>query len=655
MAKKPTYEELEQKGTELEERLHGVDIRQLWDVYTQSPIPTLILSKEGKIESFNDAMAQLTGYAHKEVPDIAAWMPKIYPDKKYRNEVIEISSRSRHREVDVKRDEFIITTKNGESRHVQFSVFDILGDGGPTDLQIVQGEDVTERKQAEEELKKYRDHLEKLVEGRTAELKKANEQLDQKIQRRKQSEDELQEKIGQLHAILSHAPLVLSAVDLEGVFILSEGKGLEVLGRKPGQFVGVSAFDLYKENNPDIFGYIQRAMTGESVNATVKLAGEVFDVNYEPIRDDTGKISGVVGVSNIITERKQTEEALQERTHDLGERVKELGCLYGISGLVEKDISLDEILQRAADLIPSSWQYPEITCGRITLQGREFLTKNFKETAWEQAAKIAVQGQAIGSVEVYYLEEKPQSHEGPFLKEERSLINAVAGQLGSIIERKQAEAQIKASLKEKEVLLREIHHRVKNNMQVIMSLLRLQGDQTEDKKYADMLKESRDRIMSMSLIHESFYQSEDFANIDFGEYVRSLSTELFRSHGTDPNKIALKTEIEGVSLLLDYAIPCGLIINELVSNCLKHAFPQERKGQIMIALHSISEDEIELIVSDDGIGLPKDLDVRNTESLGLHLVTTITEHQLGGRIDVNREKGTEFHLQFKPKGYKARI
>ena len=151
----------------------------------------------------------------------------------------------------------------------------------------------------------------------------------------------------------------------------------------------------------------------------------------------------IQGTFRDITDERRADEALQQRTHDLGERVKELKCLYGISGLVENpDISLDEILRRAADLIPPAWQYPEITCGRIILEGKEFQTENFRETASKQAAKIDVQGQAVGSIEVYYLEEKPESHEGPFLKEERSLIDAVARQLGSIIERKQAEEEI---------------------------------------------------------------------------------------------------------------------------------------------------------------------------------------------------------------------
>ncbi len=214
-------------------------------------------------------------------------------------------------------------------------------------------------------------------------------------------------------------------------------------------------------------------------------------------------------------------------------------------------------------------------------------------------------------------------------------------------ERKRAEDQIKASLKEKEVLLSEIHHRVKNNMQVISSLLNLQADRVKDKEYADLLKVSRDRIRSMTLIHEKLYQSKDFAKIDFDGYIKSLGNDLFRSYGVDPNRIVLKREIEGISLGLDNAIPCALIINELVSNSLKYAFPDDRGGEVGIDFRSIEGDEVELRVRDNGVGLPDGLDFRNTESLGLHIVNILTEDQLEGKIELDRTQGTNFNIRFK--------
>ncbi|MEE8433113.1 MAG: histidine kinase dimerization/phosphoacceptor domain -containing protein [Candidatus Desulfatibia sp.] len=216
-----------------------------------------------------------------------------------------------------------------------------------------------------------------------------------------------------------------------------------------------------------------------------------------------------------------------------------------------------------------------------------------------------------------------------------------------ITDRKRAEEQVKASLKEKKVLLREIHHRVKNNMQLLISLLRLQADKIEDKKYADMFKDGENRIRSMSLIHEKLYQTQDFANINFGEHIKSLVDGLFVSYGVDTNKVSLNIDIKDISIDLENAIPCGLIINELVSNSLKYAFPQGREGEISIVLRPISEDELELTVSDDGIGIPEDLDIEQTDTMGLTLVKVLAEHQLDGKIDVDRTKGTQFRIKFK--------
>jgi len=168
-------------------------------------------------------------------------------------------------------------------------------------------------------------------------------------------------------------------------------------------------------------------------------------------------VVGVRGVLRDITTSKQTEEALREKTHDLGKRVKELNCLYNISHLVEKtDISLEEILQETVDLIPLSWQYPEITCARLILQDQTFTTDNFNETVWKQASDIMVHGERNGALEVIYLEQRPGSDEGPFQKEEISLINAIVERLGKIIERKQAEVALKQERDNLQVALAKV-------------------------------------------------------------------------------------------------------------------------------------------------------------------------------------------------------
>lgn len=220
-----------------------------------------------------------------------------------------------------------------------------------------------------------------------------------------------------------------------------------------------------------------------------------------------------------------------------------------------------------------------------------------------------------------------------------------------ITKRKTDEDRIMASLKEKEVLLREIHHRVKNNMQIISSLLNLQSSVVSDIRDVEMLKDSQNRIRSMSLIHEKLYGSEDLAHIDIRDYINDLTRYIFQFHKTVTDNVELKIEIENIWLGIDTAIPCGLIINELVSNSLKHAFPENRQGEIRVTLRKTDEGEIELIISDNGIGIPEGLDISSTKTLGLLLVNTLAKEQLQGKIELDRTKGTKFRITFKEVKY----
>ncbi len=214
-----------------------------------------------------------------------------------------------------------------------------------------------------------------------------------------------------------------------------------------------------------------------------------------------------------------------------------------------------------------------------------------------------------------------------------------------ITERKKAEEQINASLHEKVVLLREIHHRVKNNLQVISSLLNLQSGYIEDKKSLEIFRESQNRVKSMALIHEKLYHSKELNKIEFSEYIKSLTKDLFNSYNIDDDRIILKSDFEGIYFEIDTAILCGLIINELVSNSLKHAFPNGKKGEVFIGINKIQDNKYVLILKDNGIGFPPNLDFRKTESLGLQLVTTLTE-QLGGVIELCKNGFTEFRIVF---------
>ncbi|MEH1831508.1 MAG: histidine kinase dimerization/phosphoacceptor domain -containing protein [Nostoc sp.] len=217
-------------------------------------------------------------------------------------------------------------------------------------------------------------------------------------------------------------------------------------------------------------------------------------------------------------------------------------------------------------------------------------------------------------------------------------------------ERKRAEEQIKASLQEKEVLLKEIHHRVKNNLQIISSLLNLQADYLKDNQALEVFKDSQNRIESMALIHEKLYQSQDLARINFANYIQDLVNNLFSSYNVSSSTITLKMNVEEVFLVIDAAIPCGLIINELISNSLKYAFPQGKPGEICIEFCSIEANLFTLIISDNGVGFTKKFDFQTTESLGLRLVKGLT-HQLQGNIDFISQNGVKYKIIFPTKSF----
>jgi PAS domain S-box-containing protein len=220
----------------------------------------------------------------------------------------------------------------------------------------------------------------------------------------------------------------------------------------------------------------------------------------------------------------------------------------------------------------------------------------------------------------------------------------VSGIAHDITEKKLTDEQIKQSLKEKEVLLKEVHHRVKNNLQVISSILNLQSSYVKEQNTLNLLRECQNRIKSMAFIHESLYQNKDFSNINFSEYLVLLSKNLLHSYGLVENRVQLVFDVEPVFLNLDLSIPCGLIVNELISNALKYAFPGEKEGVITVSLKPVGE-KLHISIADNGAGLPADLDFRNTESLGLQLVVTLVE-QLNGEIEVDLDCGTKFLINF---------
>jgi PAS domain S-box-containing protein len=221
----------------------------------------------------------------------------------------------------------------------------------------------------------------------------------------------------------------------------------------------------------------------------------------------------------------------------------------------------------------------------------------------------------------------------------------IGGVSVDVTERLQTERALAAVVVAKEVLLKEVHHRVKNNLQIISSLLNMQAELLSDHSLREVLLESRGRVESMAMIHERLYSHEDIDRLDFKQYVEELARELFSAYGLSPNLVRLRLELEPVSLELNQAIPCALILNELVSNSLKHAFPNGQAGELVVALRCENEARVTLTVSDDGVGVSSRIDWRNPQSLGLRIVN-ILARQLMGTVEHEPSPGTGFSLVF---------
>ena len=215
-----------------------------------------------------------------------------------------------------------------------------------------------------------------------------------------------------------------------------------------------------------------------------------------------------------------------------------------------------------------------------------------------------------------------------------------------ISDRKHKEDRVQVALKEKDISLGEIHHRVKNNFQVIHNLLDLQSSKIDNEAALGLLRESQNRIRSMALIHQTIYESRDFARVDFRNFLDTLVPVLVSSYSVDPGWVGISINTADVSLPIDAAIPCGLIVIELISNALKHAFPNNRHGQVKIDVAREPNQAVLLTVSDDGVGIPDKLDMADTTTLGLQLVTLLAE-QLGAEVTMCRANPTRFSFRFR--------
>jgi PAS domain S-box-containing protein len=416
--------------------------------------------------------------------------------------------------------------------------------------------------------------------------------------------------------------------------------------------------------SPEIFAELERRGEVESIGApSIDWLGVPLNINGQTIgvlvvqtyteglrygEEDKNILKFVCDQIAMVIHRKKTEEDVQERERFLSSMFESIQD--GISILSEDytilrvNKTVEKWYSHALPLVGKkcheAYQHRDRNCDICPTRR----TIETSEAAYEIVPKVGSGGEVTGWLDLYSF---------PLIDMKTGQMKGVIEYVRDITERKKAEDRLQASLQEKEVLLREVHHRVKNNMQVISSLLNLQSRQIKDLHVLEMFKESQRRIRSMALIHERLYQSSDFSRIEFSQYLRNLATHLFHSYQVEASRVQLKIEAEEVHLNINTAIPCGLIVNELVSNALKHGFPEGRSGELGIDLRRVEGDGYVLRVKDDGVGFPEELDFRKTETLGMQIVNTLVS-QIDASIDLVRDKGTEFTIHFQEVKYRQR-
>jgi len=406
-------------------------------------------------------------------------------------------------------------------------------------------------------------------------------------------------------------------------------------------FDGVSALKISKELSPDTPFIFVSGKIGEDFAVEMLKEGATDYVLKSNLPKLGHAVQRALNEYNEQIELKKAQDALMEsenKYRTLFEKNKNPIIVFDEDGnFKDSNEAAIEFMEVSRDELLSK------NLSDFILYNNDVKTIRDKEF-WIKGEILEVKFNINGKCKILELTITPV-----YLKDK----NIVFGVGNDITERKKAENEILRSLKEKELLLREIHHRVKNNLQIISTLLTLQSSQSKKNNVNDLYKESQNRIQSIALIHENLYHSEDLAHINFEAYTKGLITDLFDSYGVNASKIKLNLQIEEVTLGIETAIPCGLIINELVSNSLKHGFNNKETGLVSVVLHKLDKGKYALNVSDNGAPFSNNLDVLSNDSLGLEIIKNLVD-QLDASLSFNKDN-KEFEIIFKELLYKERM
>ena len=528
------------------------------------------------------------------------WVEPIHPDD--RPMMLDVLERARQGTCDDRGHEFRIVRPDGSVRWIWTRLFVVRDTAGHIYRIAGTAQDITRQKWAWESLRESEERYRLMADNAT-------------------------------DLIARHSP--------QGVYLYASPACRAMLGYRPEELLGTGAYGYMHPEDADL---LRRA---DVASGTFLSAGTAIyrirrkdgtyvwcETTARTVRHPfTGEVEEIIAVSRDITARRWAEEALR-RYEFIASTASEFMTLINRDYVYEAaNESYCAAHGRTQGQIIGSTVadvWGEETFDRVI---KQYLEEAFtgKLVHYERWFEFGDRGRRCYAVHYY-----PYRSEG-------GEVTHCAVVSHDITERKQAEENLQNSLREKDTLLKEIHHRVKNNLQVISSLLNLQSNSIESRETRELIRESQNRVRSMALIHEKLYQSESLAAVDFAEYLCTLTRDLFRSYSA--GGVTLKLQAEDLRLDVDAAIPCGLIITELVSNALKHAFPKGRGGDLHISFTRISRDRYALTVTDNGVGLPKGLDVRNPRSLGLQLVNMLV-NQLHGTLDVVADGGATFMVTF---------
>ena len=544
-------------------------------------------------------------------------------------------SESNHQKIRVKK-------KNGEIFHAELYDSSFVYQGRPATLGMVV--DATERVMTERALRQYRDHLEDLVRERTETLTAVNERLASEIEERKTAEKLLRKSEERLSKFFHLSAVANSITRLsDGVFVDANETFLSLAGLTREELLGHTATEL---------GFWRKPEDRAAVMETIRRQGRLHGIKHQFKKESGELVELLVSMEAIeldgelhtlskafdVTTQVEMERALHETKESFEALINatpEAIVVFDPAGKVR-------LWNPAAERL-FGWAAEEVLGGPLP-----YVSSQQREEH-DSFRSAALRGESGRRIEVRRTKKDGSPVDVSIswapLRNVEGNISGIMGVVIDITRRKLADEALKASLREKEILLREIHHRVKNNMQVMSSLLALQVERTKDEQARSILIENQQRIFAMASVHDTIYCNGNLTSIDFSVYLKNLSRNLQDAY-TGGADVRIALEVGEIALNVDQAATCGLIVNELITNSLKHAFPAGGKGMIQIKSYRSNENEVVLEVSDNGTGLPADLVPGMTSSLGLRLIHGLVTHQLKGRLDVRSEGGAAFTIRW---------